>query len=52
MNKEIKYENIWKEVCKKLEMKEFRYGTFPPKHGVNISEIKKILRPIIKRLTS
>jgi hypothetical protein len=50
MKKEIKFEEVWSEISRKLENKEFRYGQFPPKHAVNISDIKATLRPIIKKI--
>ena len=51
-DEEKTFKKVWEEISNKLEIKEFRYGKFPPKHGVNISDIKNILYPIIKRLTS
>jgi len=41
---------IISELFKELESKEFRYGKMPSvKHGVNISDCKRILRKAIQK---
>jgi hypothetical protein len=49
----VELREIYDEACKKLERKEFRYGNSNragTRHGVNISDVKTILRAALSKV--